>query len=96
MAGVVTRVTQGSDHWRYEPSAGLDLWLMLGANELEEPPPSDELLAAAWAVEREAMLDSCRRNPCPGWRPAAWWWTSTAEMALDVSALLESTKGREN
>jgi hypothetical protein len=46
VAGIVTRVTPGSDHWHFEPSVGLDLWLTLGPNDVEEPP-TDEQLAAA-------------------------------------------------
>jgi hypothetical protein len=44
-----------------------------------------ELEEAGW-LERRSEDDG----------PWSWWWTPEAEMALDLSALTESVKGREN
>ena len=55
--------------WHYEPNVDLTIALILG-------PSVDgdvEQLEAAWRVERESLLENCRRNPIPGWRPWGWW-----------------------
>ena len=48
-------------------------------------PDAVELEEAGWL----------ERRPGPEGR-SSWWWTPQAEAALDVNALTESTRGREN
>jgi hypothetical protein len=48
-------------------------------------PDAIELAEAGW-LERRSEDDG----------PSTWWWTPEAEAALDLNALTESVKGREN
>jgi hypothetical protein len=57
---------------RYEHTLEMDLWLSLGPHDLCEPPTREQL-QVAWEIERDNMMDHCRRNPNKGWRPWAWW-----------------------
>jgi hypothetical protein len=71
-----------------------------------------DLLTAAWAtgrdgngivIENDAYPDAHRLAEA-GWLERrftadgdmAWFWTGVAETALDMSALMQSTDGREN
>jgi hypothetical protein len=57
--------------WRYEPSCALTNALVLGPEGFSEV--TLEMLQTGWLAARDALLESCRRNPNPAWRPWGWW-----------------------
>lgn len=64
--------------WVYDRSCGAILDLMIGPTDA----PGEltvEQLEVAWAVERDGIMEDCRRNPTPGWRPWGWWEFSMRE-----------------
>jgi hypothetical protein len=57
---------------RYEPTVNATLDLTMGPTDA----PGEltvEQLEVAWEVERDSLMDHCRRNPNPGWRSWGWW-----------------------
>jgi hypothetical protein len=58
-------------HWRYQPTLPLTISLVTGPTEDDEL--TEEQLEIGWAMEGEKLMESCRANANPCWRPYGHW-----------------------
>ena len=66
----MTRLRHGG--FTYDREAGAVIDLMMGPTDAPGELTIDQL-ETAWEFERREVMESCRRNPNPGWRPWAFW-----------------------